>query len=121
MASPLVAPPVARAKALACPNCGGPIDFRTFGQTLTVVCPQCAGFLDASNPQLLRVKSVQQRQSLRKPAIPLGSRGTLRGIIWELIGFQTRAVSSDGETFEWEEYLLFNPYKGYRYLTNYEG
>ena len=27
----------------------------------------------------------------------------------------------DGETFEWDEYLLFNPYKGFRYLTEYDG
>ena len=53
--------------------------------------------------------------------LPLGARGTLRGVPWELIGFQTRGVTADGETFEWEEYLLFNPYKGYRYLTNYRG
>ena len=35
-----------------------------------------------------------------------------------MIGFQTR---QDEEGYEWEEYLLFNPYKGFRYLTQYNG
>jgi hypothetical protein len=30
-------------------------------------------------------------------------------------------VEEDGITYEWAEYLLFNPYKGFRYLTNYDG
>lgn len=121
MSSPLVAPPIARAKPLACPNCGGPIDFRTFGASVSVVCPQCLSVLDSSNPQLQILQKVNKAQQRRTPVLPLGSRGTLQGAPWELIGFQTRSVNSDGETFEWEEYLLFNPYKGYRYLTNYRG
>jgi Domain of unknown function (DUF4178) len=121
MASPLVAPPIARTKPLACPNCGGPIDFRTFGQSVTVVCPQCTSVLDASNQTLQILQKVQQAQQRRNPVIPLGSRGMFKGAPWEVIGFQTRAVGDDDEIFEWEEYLLFNPYKGYRYLTNYQG
>ncbi len=50
-----------------------------------------------------------------------GTRGKWAGITWEVIGFQTRGYEEDGVFYEWEEYLLFNPYKGFRYLTNYEG
>ncbi len=28
---------------------------------------------------------------------------------------------SNGTPYEWEEYLLFNPYKGFRYITQYQG
>jgi hypothetical protein len=121
MSSPLVAPPVVRTKPLACPNCGGPIDFRTFGSSVTVICPQCLSVLDSSNPQLEILQKVNQEQNRRTPVIPLGTRGALKGATWEVIGFQTRCVNDDGELFEWEEYLLFNPYKGFRYLTNYRG
>jgi hypothetical protein len=117
----MAAPPVARAKPLACPNCGGPIDFRTFGRTISVVCPQCKSVLDASNPVLETLQRTQLEQNERTPTIPLGTRGTFKGVPWEVIGFQTRAVTEDDETFEWEEYLLFNPYKGFRYLIHYEG
>lgn len=121
MSSPLVAPPVVKAKAMYCPNCGGPVEFRGFGHALTVVCPQCLSVLDASSPLLKVLQEAQDAQSRRTPLIPLGQRGKWSSAIWEVIGFQTRAVEDDGVIYEWEEYLLFNPYKGFRYLTNYQG
>jgi hypothetical protein len=30
-------------------------------------------------------------------------------------------MEADGITYSWREYLLFNPYKGFRYLTEYNG
>lgn len=121
MSSPLVGPPVAKAKAMYCPNCGGPVELRGFGHALTVVCPQCLTVLDATSPLLKIVQEAQDAGSRRTPLIPLGQRGKWAGATWEAIGFQTRAVEEDGITYEWEEYLLFNPYKGFRYLTNYQG
>ena len=32
---------------------------------------------------------------------------------------QARAVIVDGIAYEWHEYLLFNPWRGFRYLTQY--
>jgi hypothetical protein len=104
-----------------CPNCGGPVEFRGFGHALTVVCPQCLSVLDASSPLLKIVQDAQDAQSRRTPQIPLGTRGTWLGTKWESIGFQTRGVEEDGVLYEWEEYLLFNPYAGFRYLTCYQG
>src|ERR1017187_5602984 len=105
MSSPLVGPPIAKTKAMYCPNCGGPVELRGFGHALTVVCPQCLTLLDASSPLL---KILQEAQSRRTPLIPLGTRGKWSATTWEVIGFQTRAVEEDGITYEWEEYLLFN-------------
>ncbi|MGA3205799.1 MAG: DUF4178 domain-containing protein, partial [Bryobacteraceae bacterium] len=121
MSSPLVAPPVAKSKAMYCPNCGGPVELRGFGHALTVVCPQCLSVLDASSPLLKILQEAQEAEARRTPLIPLGQRGKWAGATWEVIGFQTRSVEEDGVTYEWEEYLLFNPYKGFRYLTNYDG
>lgn len=120
MSSP-AQPLVAKPQALACPNCGGPVERRGFGYSITAVCPQCLTVLDASSPQLQILQRVEDAQHRRTPLIPLGSRGTLQGAPYELIGYQTRATEEDGETFEWEEYLLFNPYKGFRYLSQYDG
>ena len=119
--SPHGAAPVAKPRALHCPNCGGPVERRGFGYSISVVCPQCLTVLDASTPLLQVLQKVEDAQSRRTPQIPLGTRGKLQGVTWELIGFQTRAIVEDGETFQWEEYLLFNPYKGFRYLTQYDG
>jgi hypothetical protein len=120
MGSPLVAPPVVKAKALFCPNCGGPVNLRGFGHTLTVVCPQCLSVLDTSTPLVKILQQIQEAHRLT-PAIALGTRGKLGGVQWEAIGFQTRGVEDEGTLYEWSEYLLFNPYKGFRYLTEYNG
>lgn len=120
MASPLVAPPVVKAKALSCPNCGGPVELRGFGHALTVVCPQCLSLLDSSTPMLRVLQQFESKQRFT-PKIPLGTRGKIGGATWEAIGFQRRTIEEDGESFSWEEYLLFNPYKGFRYITEYDG
>ncbi len=117
MSSP-AQPLVAKAQPLACPNCGGPVERRGFGYSITAVCPQCMTVLDASTPVLQILQKAEQAESRRTPLIPLGTRGTIEGTQWETIGFQTR---SDQEGYEWEEYLLFNPYKGFRYLVQYDG
>ena len=61
-------------------------------------------------------------QSRRTPLIPLGSAGRWAGgdLGSDRIP-DPPAVEEDGITYEWEEYLLFNPYKGFRYLTNFQG
>ncbi|HUA85959.1 MAG TPA: DUF4178 domain-containing protein [Bryobacteraceae bacterium] len=118
MASPLVAPPVVKARALDCPNCGASVELRGFGHTLTVVCPHCLATLDASTPEIKIVGQVQEAQR-RDLKIPLGTRGKLGGVEWEVIGFQTRTVPAEDDS--WDEYLLFNPYKGFRYLSEYQG
>jgi uncharacterized protein DUF4178 len=120
VSSPLVTPPVVKAKALSCPGCGGPVQLRGFGRALTAVCPQCLSVLDTSTPQVQVLQQIQEAQRV-SPAIPLGTRGKLGGADWDVIGFQTRAVEDEGTVYEWSEYLLFNPYKGFRYLTEYQG
>jgi hypothetical protein len=120
MGSPLVPPPVVKPKALFCPNCGGQVEKRGFGHTITIVCSRCATVLDASTP-LIRVIQTVEEKYRKTPLIPLGSRGAFGGASWEAIGYQTRGVESDGVLYEWEEYLLFNPYRGFRYLTQYNG
>src|SRR5437773_2186556 len=53
--------------------------------------------------------------------IPLGTRGKLRGMDYEVIGFQRRDIEVEEIIYYWHEYLLFNPYKGFRYLSEYNG
>jgi len=120
MSSPLVGPPVAKAKALACPNCGGAVELRGFAHTLSVVCPSCLSVLDATTPEFDILQKFHGKQRFQ-PKIPLGSRGKIGDVIYEVIGFQVREGGSDDETFGWEEYLLFNPYKGFRYLSEFQG
>lgn len=107
-------------KGLNCPNCGGGLTVRGFEHTVSVVCPQCLSILDAKNPDLQVLQQFKHKERVTLK-IPLGSRGKWRGGVYEVIGFQQRTIHVDGLPYSWGEYLLFNPYRGYRYLTEYNG
>jgi hypothetical protein len=53
--------------------------------------------------------------------IALGTRGIWHGQPHDVIGFQQRSIEVDGDRYAWDEYVLFNPYHGFRYLTYYNG
>lgn len=116
----MAVPPVKKTRALECPNCGGAVELRGFAHTLNAVCIQCLSILDAKSPELRVLQTFQGKQRYM-PLIPLGTRGKLHGDPFEAIGFQVRQLIADGEAYQWSEYLLFNPYKGFRYLTEYRG
>jgi uncharacterized protein (DUF983 family) len=118
---PLSGPPKPQVKALNCPKCGAAIILRSFGQAETVVCESCRSILDAKDPNLAILQQFEIKTSDTKPLIPLGTRGKLRGTDYEVIGFQRRSTKVEGITYSWHEYVLFNPYKGIRYLSEYNG
>ncbi|MFB3826115.1 MAG: DUF4178 domain-containing protein [Bryobacteraceae bacterium] len=111
--------PVRNVEGLNCPNCGAPQTIRGFGRALAVVCPNCHSVLDAKDPRLQVLQHFEAKA--RRLPIPLGTRGTLQGGEWEVIGYQERETRSEGVAYQWREYVLFNPYKGFRYLTEYNG
>jgi hypothetical protein len=103
-----------------CPACGGPLELRAEGATETLACPHCGAVLNARDPrhQIL----ARYRAKLKvPPAIPIGARGVLRGLDMQVVGFQRRAVRYSGVIYGWEEYLLWNPYRGYRWLVQSDG
>jgi hypothetical protein len=107
-------------RSVNCPNCGAATAVRTFGHAVNVVCQSCHSILDAANPGVTILQ--QYTDALRaEPLIPLGTRGKLLGIECEVVGFQVRQITVDGVAYEWREYLLFNPYREFRYLTEYAG
>lgn len=122
--TPVAGAPVAGAlvRSLSCPSCGAPIALHAAGWTQTVACASCGSVLDAADPNLRVLREARRRHRF-EPLIPLGTRGTLPG--WgaphEVIGVQERAIRVEGTTYAWREYLCFNPYRGFRYLTEYDG
>jgi len=105
---------------MSCPNCGAAVEMRGFAHTLSVVCPSCLSVLDATDPQFTILQRFHGKQRF-DPKIPLGSRGKIGEIVYEVIGFQVRESGVEEDTFSWDEYLLFNPYKGFRYLSEFQG
>jgi hypothetical protein len=111
---------VPKTKGLNCPSCGAALEIRGFEHTLTIVCGHCHSILDARDPNLQILQQFKAAQKY-EPAIPLGTRGLVGGNPHEVIGFQRRTTVVEGTEYSWYEYLLFNPYHGYRYLTHYNG
>ena len=111
----------AAVSSLSCPSCGAPLTLSAAGHSLSVVCPQCRSILDARDPNLQVLEKFEAKQDI-KPILPLGSRGKFEGgADFDLIGFQVRETDADDMPESWDEYLLFNRYKGFRYLTVYNG
>lgn len=105
----------AKTGAIECPACGAPITLHGFGGVEQVACAYCGTICapeDDGNLEILQQAQRQQRQSM----LPLHKRGQLDGQTWEILGVMWREVVSDGVTYPWQEFLLFNPYQGYRWL-----
>jgi len=96
------------------------VELRGFQHTRSAVCIQCLTVLDTSSDQVKILQRFDKQDRVR-PIIPLGTRGKLHGTTYEVIGFMVRTITVEGVQYSWHEYLLFNPYKGFRYLTTYEG
>jgi len=112
--------PAPQVRTLRCTGCGAPVAVRGLQQTEAVVCGACGAALDLTD-EGLRVLHVFASQVKHEPLVPLGARGRLRGETFEVIGYLRRAITVEGVDYEWDEYLLFNPYKGFRWLTEYNG
>ena len=111
-----VAPAEAQTTALSCPKCGAPVSLRAAGLTMSARCDSCGSLIDTATPDLQLIGEVEERQHL-KPVIPLGRRGVLFGVNYEVIGFQHVKDEYSG----WCEYLLFNPWQGFVWLVTYGG
>lgn len=103
------------AQQLACPQCGGPLELRAPDQALRVACPNCGSLLDVSEGRLRFMQALQPGQVV--PIIPMGSVGEFGGTKLTVIGFLLRSVEFEGVRYYWEEYLLYNPQAGFRWLV----
>lgn len=103
-----------------CPHCGGAIAVQ-FDATQSLSCPSCGVLVDLSQGMGQQLQYAEQRRTVR-PQIPLGASGMLDGLQWQVVGFQRRAGrelgEEDDETFEWDEYLLYNGKAGFSFLVD---
>ena len=119
MTTPVASQMIPRAAALNCPSCGAAIELHAQGWAVSVVCAACGAQLDATDPNLA-VLQHGERVTLT-PRIPLGTRGMWKGTPWEAIGCQEVTVTVEGVVYAWTEYVCFNPYRGFLYLSEYKG
>lgn len=109
-----------RTRGFNCSNCGAAVELRALQHTLTVACTSCGAILDPRDPNVHILQTAALKESVA-PAIPLGTRGLWNGRMYEVIGFQRRSIGVELTRYSWDEYVLFNPYQGFRYLSCYQG
>jgi hypothetical protein len=109
-----------KVRAFQCKQCAAPVTSRGMLQTLVAVCPSRGAVIDISDENLNVLRTFASKTRLT-PAIPLGTRGKFADGEFEVIGFLQRFVTVESVDYPWREYLLFNPYKGFRWLTEYNG
>lgn len=105
----------ARTEAVQCLACGGPIALHGFRAVQRVICPACGSALapEDSGALALLERAERQRQT---SVLPLHARGRLDGVTWEILGICWRRCVVAGVAYPWQEFLLFNPYRGFRWL-----
>ena len=96
-----------------CPHCHSRFALFAPHKTVRVGCTHCGAILDADEGQLQLVRLAAPPPTLR---LPIGSKGQLNAVPYTVIGYMKRCLMSDAAT-TWDEYLLYNPQVGFRWLT----
>ena len=104
------------AAQLSCPNCAGPLELRAPDKTERVTCPNCNSLLDVNQGQLQFLKALEKPWF--QPLIPLGTEGQVPEGKMMVIGAMARSVTIEGTQYFWNEYLLYNPQIGFRWLVH---
>ncbi len=102
-------------QTFACPACGGTVTIKAVGITTSAICMYCSSVIDVANENYQIIKKANEK--MRKTLLELGVRGRLFGVDWEVIGYTDK---KDG-SYHWDEYLLYNPYYGFRFLVQNQG
>jgi hypothetical protein len=112
-------PRAVTASRLNCPQCAGPLELRAPDKAERVTCPNCGSLLDINQGELVYLKTLQFVGT--RPDIAPGSVAEFEGQPFTVIGFMTRSVEFDGVRYYWQEYLLYNPMAGFRWLVQSDG
>jgi hypothetical protein len=98
-----------------CPHCGGALDLRAPDKSERVACPSCASLLELHEGNLRFLTALKGDKV--EPVLPLGSVGTLPEGPMTVIGMLERSVTYENVPYFWEEYLLYEPRLGFRWLV----
>lgn len=101
---------------LSCPQCGAALALRAPDRTETVVCPSCGSMLDVNQGELKFLKALEKGKV--EPVLPIGSVGKLPEGDLTVIGMIQRFVTFDGIKYFWQEYLLYEPRLGFRWMVS---
>jgi hypothetical protein len=103
---------------LACPNCNAPVEIHAPGQSQRATCTHCNSLLSTESGNLALLAKLASRAS---PAIALGTKGTFAEGEMTVIGYVQRSALVDDEWYPFNEYLLYAPKVGFRWLVDSDG
>ncbi|MBC7930606.1 MAG: DUF4178 domain-containing protein, partial [Rubrivivax sp.] len=107
------------ASQLSCPKCGGPLELRAPDAAERVTCPNCGSLLDINQGHLRYLTTLEPKGW--GMSIPMGASAEFEGRPMTVIGCMARSVEFDGVRYFWQEYLLYNPAVGFRWLVESDG
>jgi hypothetical protein len=106
------------AAGMGCPKCGGPLNLVAPDKAERVTCPNCDSLLDVNQGNLTYLHALAPQPQNIPFVLPIGAEGTLKdGVKMKAIGTVTRSVTVDGVKYFWNEYLLYEPRLGFRWLV----
>ena len=109
-----------QARHFNCPHCGAQVQVR-LATSKSITCGSCSSLIDLGHGIGQELLVAEQHEPV-SPLIPLGSKGTLQGTAWQVVGFQHRMGQEPGddEQFGWSEYLLYHQQRGFAFLVDAE-
>jgi len=102
---------------LNCPGCGTAISYYDAENSSYYGCPKCYSFFKyeyEGPPEVLRQFSNRYKQKL-----PIGAKGFIDGTEYTVIGYMRK--NENGETQQWDEYVLYREKQPYVILVEYGG
>jgi len=107
-------------KDVVCTECNTTIAVKTFPYAQSCSCSACGMRFVYKGGGKGFVSQKKEKENDNALAIPLGSKGTLKGIDYEVIGY-TLKEENDATGERWREYVLYNRAEGYAFLSEYKG
>ncbi|GAA4331888.1 DUF4178 domain-containing protein [Flaviaesturariibacter amylovorans] len=106
-------------KDFSCTKCNRPVRIRNFPYAQSGHCDHCGHHLALSDSGNTFVAN-GRNETDPTPVIPVGSSGTLFGINYEVVGY-SRKVEENRYRSQWREYVLWNRFEGYAFLSEFDG
>ncbi len=117
--SPGIAVPSEQVRSVNCTGCGAPFELMTGAQSRTYACQYCGSRMDSSQPQVVALGDMVERarELAERSLLPLGSELRLPEGLFRLIGYVESSTTVEGVVYPWTEFLLYNRWHGYRWLS----
>lgn len=114
----LVLRPPAAGRPIVCAACGKTGSLLAGPRSRAWVCPICRT-LHHSKQGKISKQGALPKWGGAAPVLRVGMRGVLRDTEWTVTGILRRVDKKS--RFEWTEFALFNPFRGYRWLSEANG